>query len=219
MKKIVFIPEIKKKLKLLAFEISNIQNKKIDQEIWNAIENLASEYKKLYNGFSSAKPLLQTARKLYKSVGIEPSRYRPSSEALLKRILQDKPLYQINAAVDFGNYCSLKYMLPVGLYDMDKIEGDIQVRLGYDDEVYEGLGKPVVYLHDKLVLSDQKGAFGNPSSDSRRTSVDLNTRNLLFVYYLPYDLLLSQIETLQQNTQNDINVFLHAENVNIKLVE
>jgi DNA/RNA-binding domain of Phe-tRNA-synthetase-like protein len=218
MKTFHFEKQLENKLRLIQFEITGVINTDKDPKIWEAIEALADEYKAKYENFSACKPVLQLARVLYKSIGMEPSRYRPASEALIKRILQDKPLYQINALVDFGNYCSLKHMLPVGLYDLKKINGDIRIRIGRDEETYEGLGKPVVYLHDKLVLADEEGPFGNPSSDSKRTCVDLQTTALLFIYYLPVTMEDTLEKFITHDTLKDIHNFLHPQKVEWKRI-
>lgn len=218
MKNVFFAPEVKNKLILIQYEICGVSNSEKNQEIWKAIEELGQVYRKQFPTFADSKPVLQVARTLYKNIGMEPSRYRPASEALLKRILQDKPLYQISALVDFGNFCSLKHLLPVGLYDLNKVRGDITVRIGKDEETYEGLGKPIVYLHDKLVLADEHGPFGNPSSDSKRTCVDQATSDLLFFYYLPKDASSEFLDMVTRSTLEDIHKFLSPEMINWKIV-
>jgi DNA/RNA-binding domain of Phe-tRNA-synthetase-like protein len=132
-------------------------------------------------------PELQVARRLYRAAGLDPTRTRPSSEALVRRILRGDPLPRINAAVDLCNLSAISYFLPIGLYDAGKIVQPIRARLGQDHEHYEGLGKPRVNLHGRFCLVDAHGPFGNPSSDSRRTAVDQTTRNLLWVNFVPLD--------------------------------
>ncbi|MCK5077880.1 MAG: hypothetical protein KAR38_15970 [Calditrichia bacterium] len=200
--KIIINQQLQEKLKLLVFEVKGINNTERDEHLWEKIETLVNEYKQKFADFSACKSILQPARKLYKAVGIEPSRYRPASEALIKRVLKGKELYQVNTIVDFGNYCSLQFMTPVGLYDLDKIIFPVEARIGKDDEIYEGLGKPEVFLHDKLVLADEAGAFGNPSSDSTRTSISLDTNNILFVYYNHKEINNDMIEKMKLETDN-----------------
>ncbi len=124
---------------------------------------------------------LQEARELYKSFGMDPSRHRPSSEALLRRVLQDKELYRLDSAVDCCNLASLTYLLPIGLYDLACVEGDVQLRTGLDGEHYEGIRKGPVNLGGRLGLFDARGGFGSPTSDSARTSVGTSTRDVLAV--------------------------------------
>ncbi len=141
-----------------------------------------------YPDTTSALIDLQPARQLYRALGIDPSKRRPSSEALLRRVIQGKALYEVNNAVDCANLCSLSVLLPVGLYDVDKLSGeprDLTFRLGLVGESYEGIGKGTISATDKPVLADAAGPFGNPSADSFRTSVGEGTKHLLFVLYAP----------------------------------
>lgn len=122
---------------------------------------------------------LQEARTLYKSVGIQPTRTRPSSEALLRRVLKGRDLYAISNAVDVCNLASLEFLLPLGLYDLSCIRGDVTFRLGRAGEAYPGIRKGPVHLEGRLGLFDDEGPFGSPTSDSPRTSVTGDTTRLL----------------------------------------
>ncbi|MDY0109114.1 MAG: phenylalanine--tRNA ligase beta subunit-related protein [Candidatus Krumholzibacteria bacterium] len=124
---------------------------------------------------------LQEARDLYKCFGMEPSRYRPSSEALLRRVLQGKDLYRLNNAVDACNLASLSYLLPIGLYDLARVAGDITLRVGQAGEEYPGIRKGTVHLAGRLGFFDARGGFGSPTSDSLRTSVTSTTTHLVAV--------------------------------------
>lgn len=124
---------------------------------------------------------LAEARALYKSFGVDPSRHRPSSEALLRRVLKGQSLYRISNAVDACNLNSLRALLPVGMYDLDRIEGDIVLRTGREGEEYPGIRKGMVHLAGRLGLFDAAGPFGSPTSDSARTSVQEPTRRILAV--------------------------------------
>lgn len=147
-----------------------------------AIETLSSELRERYAGrLPSEIPPLQEARTLYKSVGIQPTRTRPSSEALLRRVLKGGDLYAISNAVDVCNLASLEFLLPLGLYDLAKIRGDVILRLGHEGEAYPGIRKGEVHLAGRLGLFDDKGPFGSPTSDSLRTCIDEGTKALLVV--------------------------------------
>lgn len=128
---------------------------------------------------------LQPARDLYHAFGIDPTRTRPSSEALLRRVLQGRPLPRILNAVDLSNLCSLRFLLPIGLYDADRLRGAVTLRRGGSGESYSGIRKDEVHLDGRLVLSDEEGPFGNPTSDSLRTSVTGTTRKLWMVLFAP----------------------------------
>lgn len=124
-------------------------------------------------------------RTMYRRVGLDPTKTRPSSEALLRRVSRGESLPRVNSLVDICNWCSLEFQLPYGLYDADRISGDVELRLGRDGEEYPGIRKDVVHLAGRLTLADARGAFGNPSSDSARTMITGQTRRALFVVFTP----------------------------------
>ena len=132
-------------------------------------------------------PQVMAVRSMYRRLDFDPSRYRPASEALARRVLQHKGVYYVNSAVDASNYCSLKYLLPFGLYDLDKIEGDKVSYRRAAGGSYQNIGGNTVSTEGKPFLSDAAGVFGNPTSDSRRTAVSLTTTKLLSVIYAGAD--------------------------------
>lgn len=127
-------------------------------------------------------PRIIAVRKMYKKLHFDASRYRPASEALIRRVLQHKNLYYVNSAVDVNNYCSLKFLLPCGLYDADSLEGEIVYRLATPG-TYVNIAGNEVSTEGKPFLADRLGVFGNPTADARRTAVTLSTRRLLSVIY------------------------------------
>lgn len=124
-------------------------------------------------------------RAMYKAVGLDPTKTRPSSEALLRRVRKGDPLPRVSNVVDVINWCSLESQLPFGLYDADQVRGAVTLRLGRDGESYPGIRKDDVHLSGRLVLADQQGPFGNPTSDSVRTMVTAETRNAIVVIFAP----------------------------------
>ncbi len=137
---------------------------------------------------------LAPARELYRSVGMDPTRHRPSSEALLRRAIQGKGLYRLDPIVDTGNLFSMSSGLPLGLYDRSKILGDVTLRLGEEGEGFEGIRKGRVNVSGRLCLGDDQGAFGSPSSDSDRCRIREGSENILTLLYAPASL---EIEWLQ----------------------
>jgi DNA/RNA-binding domain of Phe-tRNA-synthetase-like protein len=129
--------------------------------------------------------VIGAVRAMYKRVGLDPTKTRPSSEALLRRIRKGEELPQINTLVDIVNWCSLETQLPFGLYDLDRIEGDVTLRIGLAGEEYEGIRKATVHVDGRLTLADARGAFGNPTSDSARTMVTTRTARVLVVVFVP----------------------------------
>jgi DNA/RNA-binding domain of Phe-tRNA-synthetase-like protein len=127
-------------------------------------------------------------RTMYKRVGLDPTRNRPSSEALLRRVRRGDPLPRINSMVDVCNWCSLEFQLPYGLYDRARIEGDVVLRLGAPGESYAGIRKDDVHVGGRITLADAAGPFGNPTSDSARTMVTTATTSALVVVFAPRDI-------------------------------
>ncbi len=151
-------------------------------EVWGETAALAADLRARFAGqIPSDIPGLREARDLYRAFGMEPTRHRPSSEALLRRVLQGKDLYRLNNVVDACNLASLEFLLPIGLYDLDLVRGDVTLRLGREGEGYPGIRKGPVNLAGRLALCDDGGAFGSPTSDSERTCVHAGTSRLLAV--------------------------------------
>jgi DNA/RNA-binding domain of Phe-tRNA-synthetase-like protein len=126
-------------------------------------------------------------RAMYRRFGIDPTKTRPSSEALLRRVRKGDRLPRINTLVDVCNWCSAEFQLPYGLYDRDRIAGAIELRRGRAGEEYAGIRKDVVHVEERPVLVDRGGPFGNPTSDSARTMVTTATTSVLVAVYAPRD--------------------------------
>lgn len=124
-------------------------------------------------------------RTMYKRVGLDPTKTRPSSEALLRRVRKGDPLPRINAMVDVCNWCSLEFQLPYGLYDASQIDGDVELRIGRAGEAYAGIRKDDVHVDGRIALADRLGPFGNPTSDSARTMVTTGTTRAMLVVFAP----------------------------------
>jgi DNA/RNA-binding domain of Phe-tRNA-synthetase-like protein len=131
-------------------------------------------------------PVETTAvRTMYKRVGIDPTKTRPSSEALLRRVRKGDTLPRINSMVDVCNWCSFEFQLPYGLYDAAQIQGDVTLRIGREGESYPGIRKDDVHVGGRIALVDAIGPFGNPTSDSARTMVTTATTGALLVVFAP----------------------------------
>lgn len=128
-------------------------------------------------------PAIQAARIAYKALGKDPSRYRLSAEALLRRIVQQKGLYQISPTVDLLNLISIQTGYSIGGYDSQKIEGEITLRKGTTAEDYQAIGKGSYNIENLPTLSDTQGAFGTPTSDSTRTMFTPATTSFLMVFF------------------------------------
>ncbi len=128
-------------------------------------------------------PHIGDARRGFKACGADPGRRRVSSEALYRRVRQGRELYRINSVVDVNNLLSLMTGLSFGSYDLAKISGNIVLRLGRSDEAYGGIGKDEMTLEDLPLLADGTGAFGSPVSDSVRSMITLESREICTVIY------------------------------------
>jgi DNA/RNA-binding domain of Phe-tRNA-synthetase-like protein len=126
-------------------------------------------------------PQILATRAAYKALGKDPARYRGSAEALLRRVIAGKGLPEINAVVDVINLVSVESRLPVGLYDLEKVNGDIVFRAGRAGESYPGIGKFDLNLESLPVFADQTGPHGSPTSDSERTMVTVETKHVVGV--------------------------------------
>ena len=146
----------------------------------------AGEYKLKYEGrLIGDVDGVEYARRLFRAIGLDPTKHRPASEALLNRALKGKEFYAVNTLVDIGNWCSLDFLLPICVYDADKIIGDVTIRKGHKGEAYIGLNNRTVNLYNRYVIVDQEGPFGSPITDSQRTAVSVSTTNAVLEIFAP----------------------------------
>jgi DNA/RNA-binding domain of Phe-tRNA-synthetase-like protein len=131
----------------------------------------------------ASRPPITATRELYRRLGKDPSRYRGSPEALLRRVRAGKELYRIHNVVDVINLVSLRTLLPIGLYDSARLRPPLVFRRGEAGEAYDGIGKEQLNLEGLPLLADAEGPFGSPTSDSRRTMVTGDTREVLAVVF------------------------------------
>lgn len=147
-------------------------------------ERLAAEYAGTTVGEHSG---IAEARQAFRALGKDPSRYRPSSEALLRRVVQGKGLFNVNTLVDTNNLLSLESGLPAGAYDLARIADTfkigLELRVGAEGDGYEAIARGPFNLANLPVLCDAQGPFGSPTSDSVRTMVTAACRETLLVVY------------------------------------
>ena len=140
-------------------------------------------------------PAIRAVRAMFRKWGMDPSKYRPSSEALLRRVVQGKGLYRVSNAVDICNLGSIQTGWPYGCYDRNRIHAPIALRHGAAGETYEGIGKKMWHLGGRPVLADPDGPFGSPISDSTRSMITESARDILVVIYAPAGAPDSEIES------------------------
>ena len=159
-----------------------------DKTAFPYLEDAAREYHAKYSGYAPADiEGVQCARRLFRNIGVDPTKHRPSSEALLHRALKKKEFYSVNTLVDVANWCSLDFLLPISVYDLDKIVGAVTIRKGTQKESYRGLNNRVVNLYNRYVLADDIGPFGSPMTDSLRTAVNCVSKRVVLVIFAPAD--------------------------------
>jgi len=169
-----------------------------DDALWAAVEQAGAEFAARGGvGQIANAPRAQAVRRLFKAAGMDPARYRPSSEALARRVAQGKGLYAVNTAVDVNNWCSLEERLPFGIYDAARIAGHSLLRLGRESEAYDGIGKALISVEDKLTLADERGAYGSPVADSARTMVGVQSRDIALAVF-GHEMPATEMETILQ---------------------
>lgn len=131
----------------------------------------------------TALPAVADGREAYKKLGKAPSKYRLSSEALLRRVLQGKGVYRINNVVEINNLLSLKSKFPVGSYDLAKVETPLLLRPGRNGEQYQGIGKAEINMENLPLLCDASGCFGSPTSDSERAMIMPEAEEIMLCIY------------------------------------
>ena len=162
---------------------ASVKNSPFSEGLWKRIDEFTEEYREKYT-LDSIKDMapIQATRQAYKKCGKDPSRYRPSSEALCRRILRNIPLYQIDTLVDLINLVSIATGYSIGGFDADKISGDkLILGIGKVGEPYEGIGRGELNIEGLPVYRDAIGGIGTPTSDNERTKMDLNTTHLLAI--------------------------------------
>lgn len=160
---------------------AQVMNTPYCEELWKEIHALGEEYRSTLTT-ESIKQLsaIEATRRVYKVCGKDPSRYRPAAEALIRRMLQGKELYQIDTLVDLINLASIRFGYSIGGFDADKFHGDtLTLGVGKKDEPYEGIGRGQINIEGLPVYRDATGGVGTPTSDHERTKIDIHTTHLL----------------------------------------
>lgn len=160
---------------------AQVVNSPYCQELWQEIESIGNRYRSELTT-ESLKDMTSIAatRRVYKACGKDPSRYRPASEALIRRVLLGKELYQRDTLVDLVNLASIAFGYSIGGFDADKFVGDtLTLGVGREGEPYEGIGRGMINIHGLPVYRDAAGGVGTPTSDHERTKMTIGTRHLV----------------------------------------
>ena len=185
MKHIILSDEIKQACPNFvgAMLCANIRNSAYSEELWKEIGEFQKKYRETYTTESiKCMPSIQATREAYKRCGKDPSRYRPSGEALVRRILKGTDLYKVDTTVDLINLASIAFGYSIGGFDEDRIVGDtLTLGIGREGEPYEGIGRGPINIGGLPVYRDQIGGIGTPTSDHERTKLSTGTTHLLVI--------------------------------------
>jgi len=152
-----------------------------DADLWQEIETAASRFREMTMTDARKFPPIKALRDAYRALGNDPTRYRGSNEALVRRITQGKDLYQVNTVVDINNLVTLETLYSAGTFDLDHLQPPITFRIGQPDECYPGIGRGEIRLEGLPVFADQLGPVGSTTSDSERAMIQLKTERILVV--------------------------------------
>ena len=160
----------------------DVVNTVSDEQLWKEITEMETHIRTTCKLEDINKfPPIQATRQAYKRLGKDPNRYRPSAEALRRRILRELPLYKINTLVDIINLLSIQSGYSIGGFDAGKIDGDLVLGVGREGEIYHGIGRGELNIAGLPVYRDNQGGVGTPTSDEERTKIDMNTGKLLMI--------------------------------------
>ncbi|NLI72964.1 MAG: hypothetical protein GX361_09605 [Bacteroidales bacterium] len=159
-----------------------VKNSLYNEELWRAIKEFSKKFasETALNQINKLPNIVET-REVYKKLGKDPNRYRPSGEALCRRVVRGIPLYQISTLVDLINLVSLQSGYSIGGFDADKIEGNLTLGVGKAGEKFEAIGRGLLNIEGLPVYRDNIGGIGTPTSDEERTKISLETTNLLMI--------------------------------------
>lgn len=182
---LVLSKEIKDKCPDLCVGVleADVKNTEMCLPLWAQIKEAEVDFRSRYTTETlKQRPSISATRAAYRALGKDPSRYRPSNEQLVRRVLQQKELYHISTIVDINNLVSIRWGYSIGGFDMDKIQGEkLTLGVGKAGEPYEGIGRGTLNIEFLPVYRDNVGGIGTPTSDNERTKIGLDIRRLLFL--------------------------------------
>lgn len=166
----------------LAIITCEVKNADTSSEFWSELETEIQQIKASYALEEiNKRPEIAATRKIYKALGKDPNRYRPSAEALCRRILRDIPIYKVSTLVDIINLVSIRSGFSIGGFDRDKIQGNIELGAGTAEDEFEAIGRGLLNVEGLPLYRDEAGGIGTPTSDNERTKISKNTTQLLMI--------------------------------------
>jgi DNA/RNA-binding domain of Phe-tRNA-synthetase-like protein len=198
-------------VKLGAVEADGVQVAPGNQELGQLLAEVCERKRRDFTLESLAQEQsVREVRAMFRAWEMDPSKYRPSSEALLRRVVQGKGLYRVSNVVDVGNLGSIEAGWPFGCYDRSQIASFVEFRHGAPGEKYEGIGKQIWHLEGRPLLADAQGPFGSPISDSTRSMITETAHDILVVLYVPAGVLDTSIETAMKRLGKRLTFFAGA---------
>jgi DNA/RNA-binding domain of Phe-tRNA-synthetase-like protein len=198
-------------VKLGVVEADDVRFALVDESLAALMDDICERKRREFTveSLADAEPT-RAVRGMFRAWGIDPSKYRPSSEALLRRVVQSKGLYRVSNLVDIGNLGSIETGWPYGCYDRSRIAPPIVFRHGAPSEAYEGIGKRTWHLEGRPVLADPQGPFGSPISDSTRSMIAESAHDVLVVIYAPSGASKASLETAMTRLADRLSQFAAA---------
>ncbi|MDD4993651.1 MAG: phenylalanine--tRNA ligase beta subunit-related protein [Paludibacter sp.] len=127
------------------------------------------------------RPEIAATRKIYKVLGKDPNRYRPSAEALCRRIVREISVYKVSTLVDIINLVSIRSGFSIGGFDLAKVQGDVELGVGAHNDEFEAIGRGLLNVEGLPLYRDKIGGIGTPTSDNERTKISNDTTQLLMI--------------------------------------
>lgn len=162
--------------------LAQVKNSTDTDSLWEKIKEAEKSIRDTYKMDQiNKRPEIRATRNAYKALGKDPNRYRPSAEALCRRVVKELPLYRISVLVDLINLISIKYGYSIGGFDADYVEGNLELGVGRSGELFCAIGRGELNIEGLPVYRDQAGPIGTPTSDEERTMLRDNTTSLLMI--------------------------------------
>jgi DNA/RNA-binding domain of Phe-tRNA-synthetase-like protein len=198
-------------VKLGTIEADTVRVAPSDQALAQLMDEVCERKRREFTleSLADSKPV-RDVRAMFREWGMDPSKYRPSSEALLRRVVQGKGLYRVSNVVDVGNLGSIEAGWPFGCYDRSRIQQPIEFRHGLAGESYEGIGKQTWNLQGRPLLADSQGPFGSPISDSTRSMITESAKDILIVLYVPAGAVDASLEVAIKRVVERLTLFAGA---------
>lgn len=205
-------------VKLGVVEADGVRVALVNEELARLMDEICERKRRAITleDLADAEPV-RAVRAMFRGWGMDPSKYRPSSEALLRRVVQGKGLYRVSNVVDICNLGSIETAWPYGCYDRARIAAPIAFRHGTAGEKYEGIGKQTWHLEGRPVLADPSGPFGSPISDSTRSMITESARDIAAVIYAPASAADASIQAAMKQLAERLEQFAGAQAARTKI--